>query len=271
MAFLPGTHDNDTLVGSDEADVIFGDIGNDTITGAAGNDFLSGDDGDDDITTGVGDDIVLGGAGNDTIGGMAGRDVVLAGAGDDVITWNDPIGDAVFGGQGNDTIRGGDAAADTIVGGGGDDIIRAFVTSPENATAGDLLLGDHGNELEIGGNELVIGGNDVVIGGNAADTIEGGGGNDFLTGNDGADTFVFRGNLAVDQGFGHATITDFDPSEDVVQLIIGLESFDPLAALRDTPQGAILEVGGGLGGTNSSVLFLGRIAAEFGAEDFLNL
>jgi Ca2+-binding RTX toxin-like protein len=178
---------------------------------------------------------------------MAGRDVVLAGDGNDSIAWNDPTGDAVFGGQGNDTILGGNVAADTILGGGGNDLIRAFASSPEDATAADLLLGDAGS--------------DVVLGGNAADTIEGGRGDDLLTGNDGADTFVFR---ASNQGTGTDLITDFDPSEDVVQLIGFEEGLDPLAALSDTPLGTVLDLG-----DDNSVLFLGRVAAEFSANDFL--
>jgi Ca2+-binding RTX toxin-like protein len=113
----------------------------------------------------------------------------------------------------------------------------------------------------------------VVIGGNAADIIEGGSGNDFLSGNDGADAFVFRADLAVDRGFGDDTITDFNPFEDVVQLIGLGEDFDPLAALRATPQGAVLDVSngpdGGISGANSSVLFLGRLVSEFSADDFL--
>ena len=146
---------------------------------------------------------------------MAGRDVVMAGAGDDFIAWNDPTGDVVFGGRGNDTILGGNVAADEIHGGAGDDLIRAFATSPESATASDRLFGDAGD--------------DTVIGGNAADTIEGGRGDDFLTGNDGADVFIFR-----DNGTGDDIITDFDPSEDVVQLVGFDASFDPLAALSAT-------------------------------------
>jgi serralysin len=241
---LTGGKGDDMLDGSVGNDVIKGGKGNDTINGGDGNDFLSGGRGDDNFNTGAGDDVVLGGAGNDRIGGMAGRDVVMAGAGDDFIAWNDPTGDVVFGGGGNDTILGGNVAADEIHGGAGDDLIRAFATSPESATASDRLFGDAGD--------------DTVIGGNAADTIEGGRGDDFLTGNDGADVFIFRDNRT-----GDDIVTDFDPSEDVVQLVGFDTSFDPLAALSATARGAELDLGQG-----DSVLFLGRTVAEFSANDF---
>jgi serralysin len=241
---LIGGKGDDSLDGGAGNDVADGGNGNDTINGGDGNDVLSGGRGDDNFNTGQGDDVVFGGQGNDRIGGMAGRDVVMAGAGDDFIAWNDPTGDVVFGGRGNDTILGGNVAADEIHGGAGDDLIRAFATSPESATASDRLFGDAGD--------------DTVIGGNAADTIEGGRGDDFLTGNDGADVFIFR-----DDRTGDDTITDFDPSEDVVQLVGFDTSFDPLAALSATSRGAELDLGQG-----DSVLFVGRTVAEFSANDF---
>jgi Ca2+-binding RTX toxin-like protein len=241
---LKGGKGDDRLEGSAGNDVADGGKGNDTINGGDGNDVLSGGRGDDTINTGQGDDVVFGGQGNDQIGGMAGRDVVMAGAGDDFIAWNDPTGDVVFGDGGNDTILGGNVAADEIHGGAGDDLIRAFATSPEAATASDRLFGDAGD--------------DTVIGGNAADTIEGGRGNDFMTGNDGADVFIFRDNRT-----GDDIITDFDSSEDVVQLVGFDASFDPLAELSATARGAELDLGQG-----DSVLFLGRTVAEFSANDF---
>jgi serralysin len=241
---IEGTAGDDLLPGLGGDDVILGRAGDDTIQGGDGNDFLSGGEGNDNFNTGAGNDVVLGEAGDDRIGGMAGRDIVKAGDGDDTIAWNDPTGDVVFGGRGNDTILGGDVAADEIHGGGGDDLIRAFTTSPEAATASDKLFGGKGN--------------DVVIGGNAADTIEGGQGDDFLTGNDGADVFVFR-----DDQNGADTITDFDPSEDVAQLVGFEASFDPLAALSAQAAGTELDLGGG-----NSVLFQGRTLAEFSANDF---
>jgi serralysin len=241
---VEGTDGDDLLPGLGGDDVILGRAGDDTIEGGEGNDFLSGGQGDDNINTGQGNDVVLGGAGNDRIEGMAGRDVVKGGAGDDFIAWNDPTGDVVFGGRGNDTILGGNVAADEIDGGAGDDLIRAFATSPEDATASDKLSGGKGN--------------DVVIGGNAADTIEGGDGDDSLTGNDGADVFVFRDNQA-----GDDIVTDFDPSEDVAQLVGFGAGFDPLAALSAQSGGTELDLGGG-----NSVLFQGRTLAEFSADDF---
>jgi serralysin len=241
---VTGTAGNDLLPGLGGNDTILGLAGDDTIEGGAGNDFLSGGGGDDNINTGPGDDVVDGGEGNDRIGGMAGRDVVTAGDGDDFIAWNDPTGDVVFGDGGNDTILGGDIAADQIHGGAGDDLIRAFATSPENASASDTLFGDEGD--------------DVVIGGNAADIIEGGPDDDILTGNDGPDFFIFEDNQP-----GEDTITDFDPSEDVVALAGFDTSFDPLAALSATPGGTELDLGG-----DQNVLFLGRTVAEFSADDF---
>jgi serralysin len=242
---VTGTAGDDLLPGLGGDDVVLGLAGDDTIEGGDGNDILDGGAGDDTFNTGAGDDVVLGGDGDDSIGGMAGRDFVLAGAGDDFIAWNDPTGDVVFGEAGNDTILGGNVAADEIHGGDGDDLIRAFATSPEAATASDRLFGDDGN--------------DAVIGGNAADIIDGGAGDDILTGNDGADVFIFQANQA-----GDDTITDFDPSEDVVQLAGFEAGFDPLEALSAQALGTELDLGDG-----NSVLFLGRTLAEFNAEDFL--
>ena len=130
----------------------------------------------------------------------------------------------MFGGGGNDTILGVTWRLTRSM-------VAPEMTSsgrsrhrPENATASDRLFGDAGD--------------DTVIGGNAADTIEGGRGDDFLTGNDGADVFIFRDNRT-----GDDIITDFDPSEDVVQLVGFDAGFDPLAELSATARGAELDLG----------------------------
>jgi Ca2+-binding RTX toxin-like protein len=85
---------------------IDGGAGNDTILGSQGADILLGGDGNDLLFGGAGDDVLIGGDGNDQVFGEAGNDLALLGAGDDVFQW-DP-------GDGNDTVEGQDGT-DTML------------------------------------------------------------------------------------------------------------------------------------------------------------
>ena len=76
---------NDSITGSQFADIINGEAGDDYVHGYAGNDTLDG---------GLGNDSLYGGDGNDTLRGGDGADTINAGAGNDTVT----------GGTGNDTI-----------------------------------------------------------------------------------------------------------------------------------------------------------------------
>ncbi|NBC95480.1 MAG: hypothetical protein GVY27_03880, partial [Deinococcus-Thermus bacterium] len=109
---LSGGAGNDSVVGGDDDDVIFGGSGDDTLDGGIDDDSISG---------GAGHDSVIGGSGDDTLDGGADADVVRGGAGDDVIT----------GGQGHDLLEGGDDS-DTFV-----------LTSAEN-DSGDTISGGAG-------------------------------------------------------------------------------------------------------------------------------
>ena len=71
------------------------------------------------------------------------------------------------------------------------------------------MRGGKGNDILFGGK-----GNDIVEGGKGNDLISGGKGNDTLTGGAGADTFRFE-FVGVDN---MDTITDFNPTEDKIQL-----------------------------------------------------
>lgn len=115
--------------------------------------------------------------------------IVVADAGDDTIS----------GGAGNDVIRGG-SGIDTITGGAGSDVIRggSGTDSISGGTGNDLLMGDAGD--------------DTIDGGAGDDHIMGGTGDDTLTGGSGADVFLFVENS------GNDTITDFDVSEDMIDL-----------------------------------------------------
>lgn len=57
---------NDSISGSEKADVLTGLAGNDSLNGRGGNDKLYGGDGDDLIYGGAGHDYLTGGAGHDT-------------------------------------------------------------------------------------------------------------------------------------------------------------------------------------------------------------
>ncbi len=80
----------------------------------------------------------------------------------------------------------------------------AFILGSKDS---DLLRGDNGDDHIDG-----FGGNDTINGRGGDDVIFGAGGNDKLTGGYGRDTFVFT------EGFGDDTITDFDTSEDIIQI-----------------------------------------------------
>ncbi|MBR4784837.1 MAG: calcium-binding protein [Fibrobacter sp.] len=117
---------NDTIIGGDRADIIFGGAGNDKINGLGGDDFIFGDGGKihikgntisnptrSDISLDGGDDLIIGGEGKDTIYGGSGNDRIDGGVGDDEI----------HGERGNDRIFGG-SGEDYIYGGSGHDIIN---------------------------------------------------------------------------------------------------------------------------------------------------
>ena len=72
--------------------------------------------------------------------------------------------------------------------------------------------------------------------------------------------------VRLERGSGEDLVSDFDPSEDVAQLVGFEEGFDALAALNPQAGGTELDLGGG-----NSVLFVGRTLAEFSADDFLIL
>jgi Ca2+-binding RTX toxin-like protein len=81
------TNGADSLIGTDEGDVIGGRNGNDTIRGADGADDLTGGTGRDWLVGGRGSDALDGGAGIDSLQGGAGDDRLTGGAGADRFIW----------------------------------------------------------------------------------------------------------------------------------------------------------------------------------------
>jgi Ca2+-binding RTX toxin-like protein len=176
-----------------------------TVDGGAGNDTIHGSNGADVLLGGAGNDSLFGGAGDDTITGGVGADQFFGEGGNDTLIWNP--------GDGSDLFEGGDGIDTGVVNGGAVDEVYTVAavngrvdlerTSPgpfsiDIGTTEKLVVnlaggndtfsasGDLGSLISL----TVDGGagNDTINGGNGADTLLGGDGNDRIDGNGGLDT-----------------------------------------------------------------------------------
>jgi len=84
-----GTPADETIVGTDVADLIFAFAGDDMIFGGDGNDCIIGGSGDDLIWGNTGDDHHVGGEGNDILKGFSGDDKLTGGTGTDILDGGD--------------------------------------------------------------------------------------------------------------------------------------------------------------------------------------
>ncbi|MCC7321001.1 MAG: hypothetical protein IT542_08495 [Rubellimicrobium sp.] len=175
--------------------------------------------------------------------------------GDDFITLPPVEGAASFGMGGNDVILGSDVD-DVIMGGAGNDLI--FGRGTGGSLGYNQLFGDAGDDTIVGGD-----GADFIVGGDGADLHYGGGGDDHLldhsfgdtispdvfSAGSGDDVVQIRGGvnrvslgegadiLAIsndDPGNGDnpmAVVTDFDPDEDALILMVHVPQGAAAAAL----------------------------------------
>ena len=173
------------LIGTNNDDLLTGDIGNDTISGLGGDDTLSGLDGEDRIFGGTGHDLITGGNNDDSIRGGAGGDRIFGGDGDDSVA-GDRGNDIIFGETGDDFLA-GNSGDDQISGGDGDDSLTGD-------RGDDQIMGEDGDDSLLGGsgNDLIQGniGEDLINGDRGADEIFGNNGNDLLSGGAGDDTLT---------------------------------------------------------------------------------
>ncbi|NEP74670.1 MAG: hypothetical protein F6K25_23845 [Okeania sp. SIO2G4] len=131
------------LEGTNDNDILNGDLGNDRLSGLGGNDTLNGNNGNDSLLGGKDDDRLNGGDGDDVLNGGLGNDFILGGDGNDLLIGR-PGFDHLLGGNGNDIIEGG-TGRDRLNGGSGNDILTGgasidrfiFATNAE-FTAEDL-------------------------------------------------------------------------------------------------------------------------------------
>ncbi|BBD65852.1 hypothetical protein NIES4072_04690 [Nostoc commune NIES-4072] len=247
---LSGTSGNDTIVGWASGGNANSISGNDTLNGVDGNDSLAGGTANDSLIGGNGNDTLDGGLGTDTLSGGAGDDTYLVdttldtiteaansgtdtvrssvsytlGAnlenltlreGGDITGTGNNLSNFIFGNTFNNTLNGG-AGDDTLDGNNGNDILNG-------GDGNDSLQGGPGNEVLNGG-----AGNDILIGVFPDSPLPPGIGEiDNLTGGAGVDRFIlgdavnvfYDDNSITSSGFGDlATITDFDSSQDRIEL-----------------------------------------------------
>ncbi|MGH3871622.1 MAG: hypothetical protein ACRDSR_08935 [Pseudonocardiaceae bacterium] len=156
---ITGTNGNDTLNGTNGADVICGLGGNDTITGGNNNDTIYAGPGNDTIDGGNGADTIYAGDGNDGVGGGNGADTIYGGPGNDTNYGETLLGSLLYlFDNGNDTINGGPGdddldgqnGNDTLTDTNGTDTMSGNLGSDtinvQDGTGGDTANGGLGND-----------------------------------------------------------------------------------------------------------------------------
>jgi Ca2+-binding RTX toxin-like protein len=136
---------NDTVIGSADSELIFGNEGQDSISGGAGNDTLFGSKDNDQLDGGTGNDSIRGDLGDDIVRGGDGNDTLLGGKGNDQL-FGDAGDDFLSGDQGNDTLTGGQGRDTFALSTGGLDIITDFengsdyIQVPAGVSVSDILI-----------------------------------------------------------------------------------------------------------------------------------
>ncbi|MCC5642897.1 calcium-binding protein [Nostoc sp. CHAB 5824] len=244
-----GTNANDSIVGDNQNNRLSGNNGNDTLNGGLGTDTLNG---------GLGDDTYLIDSTVDTIteAASSGTDSVRSSVtytlganlenltlreGSDITGTGNSLSNFLFGNTVNNTLNGG-GGNDTLDGSNGNDILNG-------GDGNDSLQGGPGNEVLNGGS-----GNDILIGAFPGSPLPPGlGETDNLTGGAGVDRFIlgdaenvfYDDNNTTNPGFGDlATITDFDFSQDRIEL-------------NGTSQDYLLQIIG-----SNTRIFLDKLGAE---------
>lgn len=201
---LPGTDEEDVLVGSDAVSVILGYGGEDVLVGAQSQDYLNGGDGND---------IIIGGglrSGFWNVDTDLNEDIVL-----ELAYFEEPhprfVAENLIGGAGDDLIIGGswdDENDDGAYQNAGEPVWSEFILDGGNSEESTELNPFTGETLSVeerlalGFNNIVWAGTgaDTVFGANGYDTLGGGAGDDVLYGLDGAD--VIFGGAGDDMIFG---------------------------------------------------------------------
>lgn len=210
---------NDSVTGSGNLNVAFGDEGGDQLFftgnqnqlfGGVGNDWLGVNGTNNALVGGDGDEVWIGASGNsNTLDGQAGNDALFVNG----------VGNNVYGGDGNDWL-GCSGTSNTLLGGAGQDWMG--VSGSSNAANGgeghdtllsvgtNILYGENGNDWVgcSGNNNWLFGmaGDDYLAASGNGNALDGGEGNDTLVAAAGhtGDRFIFRPGYQRDRIEGFA-------------------------------------------------------------------
>ena len=176
------------LVGSAQADALYGNEVNNTIDGGVGNDLIEGWGSDDSLIGGLGNDTLNGGLGNDSLDGGADNDVMYGGLGNDTFDWDSSKisgNDTFYGGMGDDVFV-LDSTSESVIefaNEGNDSIWVDFSYSVNTIANVENLFGYGINSLSL-------------IGNNTTNSFKGGKGNDSIDGGSGTDYVNYADNFA---------------------------------------------------------------------------
>jgi Ca2+-binding RTX toxin-like protein len=207
-ASTPG---NDTIVGTNVADVIAGGLGDDSLNGGSGSDtyIYNAGDGNDTISEALSDDVdklVLG------VGLTADKLLINRSGSDITLSFTGQSGsirlideDGGFG-RGLEQIVFADGTVWSRL-----DLDAAYIAQQEAAGVTTITGFNQSNDVIVG-----TAGNDTLSGQGSNDTLTGGLGDDSLNGSTGADTYIYN------VGDGNDTIIDGTSFDDTVdRLVLG--------------------------------------------------
>ncbi|MCB1342018.1 MAG: DUF2974 domain-containing protein, partial [Pseudooceanicola sp.] len=231
---------DDTILGLDGNDTLYGYDGDDTLDGGAGNDNMYGAEGADTYRVGEGDDYISDAGAADLTDG---KDVLrlAAGIGPGAVSYtrlND--GDLLIDWTGG-SVRIDNAfdqryAVETLRFANGTTVDLTTLAATTKGTNGSETI--YGNREEFGSRDdtiLGLDGNDTLYGYDGDDTLDGGAGNDNMYGAEGADVYrVGEGDDYISD-VGAADLTD---GNDVIMMAAGIQQGDVSFARR--PDGDLL-------------------------------
>jgi serralysin len=204
---------DDTIIGNDADNDLYGAAGGDTLIGGDGQDVLYGSYGDDYLDGGPGGDVIDGGAGQDLVSYWASPGEVHADLSGQPSYFNTAAGDILRnvenlnGSQFADTLF-GDSTANTLGGLNGDDSLFG-------GGGADVLFGGPGHDSLYGGQDKDF---DQLFGEVGNDEFHSLGGVDWFTGGPGNDVFTYSCGSGASVADDVVVIWDFTSGQDSISI-----------------------------------------------------